>query len=319
MSQSQPLRIEDNTVTSFVTSRTINSALWFVNNAKFQKRVLGYLAKYQQKYSVILYSVVYQGNHFHINAHFPLQNRGNFFRDLNARTAESVRFTVDEFPGGPVFARRYSEQGLILDVDIEEKFFYCALQPVNAGLCERISDYPGYNSFSDATSQITRYYEVVDWASYNRTKRFNKNVRIKDFIEYYPLVFTRIPNYNHLSKQEYKKEMLRMLEERRVRIVKENKEKGVIYGDSSWLRLVKPGSLPQKTKKSRRYDYRPLYICADPAVKQWKLGEYFGTFAWYKRASKAYLAGDEYVKFPPGTYKPPFYLVKPTNDPPNAK
>ena len=67
---SQPLRIEDPSVSSFITSRTINSKLWFVNNKRFENRVLGYVAKSVEKYSVILHALVFQGNHIHILASF---------------------------------------------------------------------------------------------------------------------------------------------------------------------------------------------------------------------------------------------------------
>ena len=148
MKRSQPLRIEDETMSSFITSRTINSRLWFVSNKRFEQRVLGYIAKAQQIHAVIVYAVVFQGNHVHILALFPKGNRGSFMRDVNARTAEAVKYTVAEFEGGPVFERRYSEQGVVTNPSITDRFFYCALQPVNAGLCQRISEYPGYNSFS---------------------------------------------------------------------------------------------------------------------------------------------------------------------------
>lgn len=315
MSRSQQLRIEDNTVKSFATSRTINSALWFVNNQEFEKRVLGYLAKYQQEMSVTLYALNIQGNHYHLTAHFPLNNRGDFFRNLNARTAEAVRFTVSNFPGGPLFERRYSEQGIVQDEDLEDRFFYSALQPVNAGLCERISEYPGYNSFSDAVSQITRYYEVIDWEGYNRKKRYCRGVKLRDFIRTYPLRFARLPNYEHLSQNEYKKRMLKSLEERRVKIVQANKENGVLYGNSSWLKNVKPGSLPMKTKKSSRHSHRPLYFCSNPELKKEKISWYFSIANQHLVASKAYLAGYEYTVFPSNTYKPPRFISKPPGAP----
>ena len=309
MSQSQPLRIEDSSVYSFITSRTINSRLWFVRNKRLEDRILGYLAKYVDSHKVELYATNIQGNHVHIAARFPLSNRGCFMRDLNARTAEGVRFTVKEFEGGPLFERRYSEQALVESYDLEEKFFYCALQPVKAGLCQRISDYPGYNSFSDATSNIKRKYEVIDWAEYNKKKKYNPRLNIKDYTTYYELSYLRLPQYKSLSHREYKKLMLQKLEEQRQEIVKKRIAEGLGFLDPSHLLEVQPGSLPHKTKKSRRYDYRPLAFCKDPTLKAEYMTKRFGVIDAYKKASKAYLAGDEHVEFPPFTYKPPRFLV----------
>lgn len=139
MGQSQPLRIENPRLGSFGTSKTINGRLWFVNNRPLEERILGYLAKYREKHEVTLYAFVLQGNHSHVTAQFPKCNRAAFYRDLNARTAEAVRKEVPEFLGGPLFKRRYCEQALPTELDLEHYFFYCALQPVKSALCPRIS------------------------------------------------------------------------------------------------------------------------------------------------------------------------------------
>ena len=308
---SQPLRIEDPSVSSFITSRTINSKLWFVNNKRFENRVLGYIAKSAEKYSVILHAVVFQGNHIHILASFPLGNRGDFMRDVNARTAEAVRYTVDEFEGGPVFARRYSEQVVVTDTDIENRFFYCALQPVNAGLCKKISEYPGYNSFTDAASQIVRKYKVIDWAGYKREKRYNPAARIKDYTHYYPLKYSKLPQYQHLSQKEYKETLHKKLEEKRLHIVNEKLNNGYQYPDPSFLTQITPGSSPRHTKKDPPFKSRPLIFCSDIELRKEQLSWRKSICLQYKAASEAYLAGDEFVKFPPNTYKPPCFIVKP--------
>ena len=134
---SQPIRLEQPHLACLCTSKTVNSALWFVNNPKLEERILAYLAKYQEKYGVILYAFVLQGNHYHINAKFPRCNRAAFFRDFNARIAEAVREFVPAFLGGPLMERRFTAQFLPLDCDVEQYFFYCALQAVKSGLAQR--------------------------------------------------------------------------------------------------------------------------------------------------------------------------------------
>jgi len=199
MSQSQPLRIEDPNLWSFGTARTQNSKLWFVNNKNLEQHCLAYLAKYQEKYGVEIYAKVFQGNHFHLVSRFPGCNRSLFYRDYNARMAEGVRRHVATFEGGTLFERRYSEQALPSNEDLEEYFFYCALQPVSSGLCERIGDYPGYNSFDDAVSARKRKFNLIDWASYNEAKRNNQNPKKKDYIKTYYLKFTRLPGYMSMT------------------------------------------------------------------------------------------------------------------------
>ena len=306
--QSQPLRIESPDYGSFGTSRCINSRLWFVNNKPLEGRILGYLAKYKEEYKTNLYAYVNSGNHNHLVARFPGYNRGGFYRDLNARTAEAVRALVPEFEGGPLFERRYSEQALPLEEDIEEYFFYCALQPINAGLCEHLSDYPGYNSFHDAICGVKRKVKVVNYSEFRSYQRYDRNVSIEEFTTYYNLEYDRLPGYEHLSQKEYKKLMLKKLEERRLKLATAWKAKGHIFPGKEFLLKVRAGSKPKTTKKSTLTSKRPLVLTKSLEAKQAFLEWYFGIYQAYKAASAAYLAGEEFVKFPPCTYKPPCFM-----------
>lgn len=305
MSQSQPLRIETPQYGSFGTSRAQHSRLWFVQNRKLEQHILAYLAKYQEKYGLVIYAKVFQGNHYHLTAKFPQANRTPFYRDYNARIAEGVRRFVPEYPGGTFFERRYSEQALLQDDDIEERFFYCALQAVHAGLCENIGDYPGYNSFDDAVSGRVRKFRFVNWAAFNEAKRNNRNPNVKDFTETHSLKYARLPGYEQLSPKEYKSLMYRKLEQRRQAIVNEWKARGHRFYTKQELRNIKPGTLPRTSKKSTRYSKRPLVLTLCAEAKELFLHWYFSLYEQYKAAAKLYLLGDSNAQFPPGTYKPP--------------
>jgi hypothetical protein len=303
--QSQPLRIESPEWSSFITIRTINSALWFVNCNQLTRRILAFLAKYAEKYKVTLYAKAFSGSHLHLLARFPLANRAQFCRDMNARTAEAVRMYQERFPGGPVFERRYSEQAVPLPEDIEDRFFYCALQPVSAGLCERISDYPEYNSFSHAANGDEETYELVNYTEYRKAKRRDPSAQIKDFTESYTLKFARLPGYEELSQEDYKKMLLQKLEERRSRIVNQKRAEGHTFLTKDELRKTVPGTLAKSPKKSTRNSPRPIVLTKCLEAKQRFLSWYFGIYDRYKIAVQAYLAGAISTVFPPGTYRPP--------------
>ncbi len=307
--QSQPLRIEAPQYGSFGTCRTVQSRLWFVNNPRLEQQILGHLTRYREKYRIKLYAFVFQGNHYHPLTQFPYRNRTPFYRDLNARAAESVRLHVKDFQGGPLLARRYSEQALPRQEDIEGEFFYCALQPVHANLTENPFDYPAYNSFLDAINGVEREFKVIDWGKYNAAKRYNRNVSLEDYTTVYKLKYDRLPGYEHLSQEEYKRLMLKKLRTRLVNLLEEKRSQGVKFANKEALKHQKPGSLPKNTKKSTRYSYRPLVLCSCPDAKKEFLEWYFSVYAVYKEASKRYLAGEENVVFPEGTYKPPGPLV----------
>ncbi|MCC6932984.1 MAG: hypothetical protein IT292_06990 [Deltaproteobacteria bacterium] len=285
-----------------------------MKNEKLEQRILGYIAKYQKELSVDIYAINIQANHIHIEAEFPLCNRAKFEQHVNARIAEGVRFYVDEFPGGPVFQRRYTQQDILDNQALEDRFFYTALQPVSAGLCEKISDYPNYNSFHDAANQIIRSYKVIDWAGFNKKRKYNSTTSILEFTRHYRLNFKKLPQYQSLSKEEYRNLLHKKLEERRLAIISQKKETGFLYPNPQFLKKQKPGSLPRSTKKSRRHDKLPRYFSSNHALWKKKNEERKLIYDQYKKASSAYLGGDEFVVFPPNTYKPPRFLNMQTSN-----
>ena len=299
---SQPPRVEDTEHVQLSTSRTVNSALWFVNNKPLENQVLAYLAKYVQKHNVQLYAFVIVGNHYHIEVEFPDGNRAEFFRDFNARFAEAVRYKVPEFLGGPLFERRFTPQILPLKEDVEDYFYYCALQPVSSGLCMRISEYDSYNSFSDAVRDITRKFKLLRRGDYNAAKRYNPNVSLKDFTDIYELSYKRLPGYEELSHKEYVNLMHDKLEKRRVELIKKHQEKNKSFLGREALRQVVPGTLPFKTKKGGA---RPLVLSRCQEAKKQILDWYFGILSEYKIASGKFRRGHFSVEFPVGTYRPP--------------
>jgi hypothetical protein len=303
---SQPIRVETPQFVTLITMRTINGALWFVNNAALEDHVRAYLAKYCSKYDVLLYNVSFQGNHLHLEAQFPHANRAACMRDFNARVAEGVRKYVPEYPGGPLFERRYTVNVLPLTSDVEKYFFYCALQAVKDGLAERIGDYPGYNGVYDALRDRRRKYKLVRWGEYHARKRFNPHLTPADFTDTFELRFARVPGYETLSQAEYEKQMLAKLEERRLDLVHDHIARGYNYPNKAALRKVVPGTLPRKSKSGTR---RPIVLCECYETKQKFLSWYFAVVESFLEASRKYRAGELDVEFPPMTYPPPKGLV----------
>ena len=56
-------RIETNEHSDFITSRTRDSRLWFVNNESLEHRILGLTAKYATRRTITLYGFAIEGNH----------------------------------------------------------------------------------------------------------------------------------------------------------------------------------------------------------------------------------------------------------------
>jgi hypothetical protein len=302
-------RIESAELASFVTSRTRNSELWFVNNPNLESAILGYLAKYAERYKVKLYGIAIEGNHIQGPAHFPLMNRAHFMRDLNSSIARAVPRFTPEYRGGKFWGRRYSSEFLPGADDIEEYFFYTALQPIKDGLVERLSDYPGYHFFRDAVWGIERKFKVVRWKEYNDARRYGKIVSIKDFTDIVTLKYERLPGYEHLSQKDYAKLMYKKLEERRRKIIEERGKKPFL--GKKRLLQTKRGTLPKTTKTSTLTSHRPRILCVCPERRAKYKAWYFSIYFDYKNASKEYREGNPEIIFPIGTYKPQIWFKQP--------
>ena len=303
-------RIESDTIASFLTTRSRNSELWFVNNQELEHTILGFAAKYAKRYSVKLYALAIEGNHIQGAALFPNANRAPFMRDFNSSIARAIPRKVPTYPGGRFWARRYSNEFLPGSEDIEEWFFYTVLQPVQDGLVERISDYPGYNCFHDAVWGRKRKFKVVQWGAYHAALRRDSRVAIKDFTEVVELRYERVPGYEDLSQKEYAHMMQRKLEERRSAIV--NKRGGKGFVGPELLKLTVPGAVPRSTKRSSATDHRPRILSVCPKRRAEYKVWYFSIYFEYQEASESYRSGELDVEFPGGTYRP--YLF--SHDPP---
>lgn len=297
-------RIESAEVASFLTTRSRNSELWFVNNEALERAILGYAAKFTKRYGVELFALAVEGNHIQGPAAFPKANRADFMRDFSACVARAVPRHTPEYPGGKFWGRRYSSEFLPDAEDIEEYFFYTVLQPVQDGLVERLSEYPGYNCFHDAVRGIKRKFKVVNWAAYNAARRYNPAVPVKNFIEAVYLEYKRLPGYEELSQKEYAKLMYEKLEHRRQAIVAKRASRGLGFAGRNRLMQTRRGARPKKTKTSKRLSHRPRVLSICPKRRAEFKAWYFDIYFIYKAASLAYRAGDLSVEFPPGTYRP---------------
>lgn len=278
--------------------------MWFVNNKRLEQSILGFTAKYKLRYNVKLYALAIEGNHLQGPASFPEANRALFMRDLNSSIARSVPRDTPEYHGGRFWARRYSSEILPAPEDIEDRFFYTVLQPVQDGLVSRISDYPGYNCFHDAAWGRKRKFKVVRWKEYHWAQRTDPTVSIEKFTEIVILQFDRIPGYEQLSQEEYAQLMIKKLNARQDELIRLRKSKGLGFAGREKLLATKRGVQPKRTKSSSREDHRPRVLCICPKRRRQTLAWYFSMYFWYRDASERYRTGELDVAFPEGMYPP---------------
>ncbi|RIL09582.1 MAG: hypothetical protein DCC75_06190 [Proteobacteria bacterium] len=305
----QPLSIEHEKWVYLITTRTSGSRLWFIKCPDLEERILGCLARYQARHEVVIYGFILMGNHYHLLARFPKQNRALFMRDFNSAVARLVGRYVKEHGRRSVWARRYSYQVLIRAEDVFHWFMYLSLNPVSSGIVPRIQEYRSYNSYFDASRGMKRSYKWIDWSKYLMQVRFKPSLTEEDFINEYELSYSRLPGYEDLSKEEYQKALSREVEKRQASIRSERFSRGEGFLGLKLMKTQVPGQVPRSSKSSSRYSFRPLVLTLCIETKKTFLSLYFAIRESFTIASRAFRAGDFKVSFPSGTYPPPRLAV----------
>jgi hypothetical protein len=292
------------------TIGTRNSELWFVNNKPLHLECMGHVAKCAKRYGVEVYAIAFEGTHVHDVSLYPNMNRADFKRDTNSAFVRAVKRNVPAYPGGSLWHRRYSSEFVPTHLDIKERFFYTFLQPMQDGICERISEFLGYHGFNDAIWGRELMFKTVDWTAFNKDRKRDPTVHIKDYTEIISFKFTRLPGYEHLSQEEYAHLMKEEFEVRRQAIVAERKAEGKGFLGIEGQRAIRAGQRAKNPKRSTRDHRRPRVLSIDPRAWKETMTWYFQIYFRYKEASRRYRAGDITVEFPQGTYKP-YIAVRP--------
>lgn len=300
----QPLRVEDPTRIFLITSRTIGSRLWFINNPGLEMAIGSYLARYQSLYEVEIFSFKIMGNHYHLIARFPKCNKSDFMRAFNGMVARLTGAYVPSHDGGRLWGRRYSEQVLPEEQDVTHWALYCALNEVLSGLVSDPNQDTCYNSFYDSANGIEREYKVFERMAYNEALRRGEEPDKAAYIKCYRLRFSRLPEFACLSEGEYRKKLLQVLKERLEEAHAERRAQGKWYPLRKVIKSIIPGARPKSTKKSHRYSLRPLVLTLSWEARNAFLNIYFLIRDQFLEASKLFRAGNRLVEFPSGTYPP---------------
>ena len=305
----QDLSIEHPDFVFFSTIRTMNSRLWFVGTPELQDRIQAFLARYQEMYGVVIYGFIIMGNHYHLIAKFPLMNKAAFFKAFNSMIARLTNTAVEQFEGGKLWARPVRSQPIGDELDIKDRFFYAALNPVGAGLVRKLSEYKSYNSFNDAITGKKRKFKIFHREDYNNRKRSNSKLTHAECTSEHTLTYSRLPGYEQMSHADYVKVMSKELEVRRVFVVEQRLKDGRGFATAEALSKLRPGAKPKSTKTSTRHSKRPLILTRLFELRTKYLRWYFDLRERYQEASRRFRAGELSVAFPTGTYRPPSFCI----------
>lgn len=300
----QPLSIEDKDTCFLITKRTKGSRLWFVNNRKLEDRVLAHLAKYCEDYGALLFAFVLMGNHYHAIIRFPRENRADFLQAFDAIIVSHVKRHVSGFEDHKLWDGPPRCQPLPNVEDVEHWALYVMLNPVSSGLVRTMAEFDGYSSLGDAITGRTREFKILRAHEYARKKRYNRHLKMEDFITTHKLTYARLPGYEDLSPREYREMMLKKLEKRRQEMVEQRLAEGKGFAGREALRAQLPGTKPNSTKARSREQHRPLVLTLCTETRRYWTELYFSILDAYRKASALFRAGNRLVQFPKGTHLP---------------
>jgi hypothetical protein len=280
--------------------------LCYANNRNLEKRVLGALGKYLKKYQANIYAYTMFGSHDHPMIEFAPRTKSAFLRDFGARTAEAVKKFVPDFGTGSVMESRAREQAVTNDSESHlDRLMYTVMQPILAGLCKNLSDYPGFNSWQYILSGKPLEVEFFNGSAYKRAKKKNPEVDPDKFTEKHQITFKRLPGYEHMSQAEYRKMLQEEYERRRLAVIEEFEKEGHVWPSPQSLRRTRPTETARNPKRSDQYSRRPLVLSLCAERRKAFLEYYFSIVDEFKKASAAFLSGNRNACFPEGTCAPP--------------
>lgn len=141
----RPLRIEYPGAVYHITSRG-NERQTIYRDKKDKVRFLKIIADTSIKFQIVVYAYVLMDNHFHLLLETPQGNLSQVMQKINVSYTNG--FNARYKRSGHLFQGRY--QAIIVDKDsyLMELSRYIHLNPIRAGIVEKVEDYP-WSSYAD--------------------------------------------------------------------------------------------------------------------------------------------------------------------------
>jgi hypothetical protein len=196
-----------------VTVRTTQSRLLLRPSPALNERVIGVLGRAQQLYGVRCSCVAFASNHWHALLQVDdAEQLCRFMQYVDGNIAREVGDLVGW--SGPFWARRYTS---IVVSDEEaaqvERFRYILSHGVKENLVERVLDWPGVHAARSILEDkpLTGYWfdRTQEYAARNRGEEYGRLTYATEE----RFVVSRLPCWEHLSQEEYRKRVAELAEE----------------------------------------------------------------------------------------------------------
>jgi putative transposase len=267
-----------------VPTETTTTALFF------------HLAECAIRYGIQIHDFCFMSNHYHLVLTDPQGRLPDFMRDFNSAVARVLNYVAGARENvfsteRPCFVRSVGDEEEIAQ-SLTDRCVYTLVNPVEAGLVRRAKEWPG------ATSWAMEYGRPIT------VKRPDLKFYGKKRPKELQLVLTRPPGFDESMSDAEVREVIRSrVREKEAEILERHRKEGKGFVGAAAIRaqsrLAKPATPHGKGVK----DVKPTVsarskwhaIAAKQQVTEFTIR--------YRKALKAWKAGDRTVVFPYGTWR----------------
>jgi hypothetical protein len=289
-----------------VTTRTVQGRLLMVPEPTLNRSILGVLGRAQRLYPVQIHAYVFAGNHYHllltVDDAYQLAAFTGYLNSNLAREIAHLTNWTDK-----IWSRRYESIEVSGEEEVQAaRMKYLLAHGPKEALVERPEEWPGVHCVSPLLSgQAT-----VEGTWYDRTResvlhRSRKPFTEEDYTQQETVTLTPIPCWKRLTPESYSSQIRALVDQITTEAAAERARTGrQPLGVKAVLRQ-KPGTKPEKVKKSPA----PYFHALRKSVRKALYEAYFLFVAEYRDASEKLRSGDRTASFPLGCFPPALPFV----------
>ena len=291
-----PRKIRDITPGRYylVTIRTNLAEIWMLPDEHIEATIGGIIARYQEEYKIKIYAYAFLGNHYHIVCSTPHGGLDRFFENVNREIARRVNKYFGRI--AKFWARPYDAAVILNDEDLLEAVLYTITNPVRHGLVRYSKSWPSLGCYHHCINEDDRVFSFTHYSIKNSEGKYLQTL--------HTLQLERMPQFQKLSRDQYRATLYSYITERENEIANERFMASLGFLGAKTLREQKPGSLPRDISRLKS----PICYSKDSEVKKYYRNERRQFVKVYTLASIRLRAGLS-TSFPPHCYKPPLHKV----------
>ena len=288
-----------------VTTRTIQGRHLLRPSPELNEIIGGCLGRALEVHPLELVAYSFLSNHVHLLLYVENHQRlSQFMAHLNGNLAKEIsRLTGFK---EKVWGRRF-DPVLVSDEPAAQigRLKYLLSQGVKEDLVENVLDWPGVHAAHQLVHEEPLkgvwHDRTKEWAAWRRRiSGEEENENKYRFATHHEIELAPLPCWRHLSKEEYRDEVTRLITDIETEAAAERARKQKSILGAQGVLDQNPLDSPRKPKKSPR----PLVHAATREVRDALWTAYREFEAAYSAASKRWLTGERGVEFPEDCFPP---------------